>query len=99
MRLSFHSLVRFMIVGIFAGLMSACVPHGEGMSTSNGTAKPGAAKEIEGAYLATKDANIDIPALPIEEIPSSSAVSRSISKRMRRRGRSSSTLRSACFTM
>jgi lipoprotein-anchoring transpeptidase ErfK/SrfK len=69
MRLSFHSLVRFMIVGIFAGLLSACVPHGEGMSTSNGTAKPGAAKEIEGAYLATKDANIDIPALPIEEIP------------------------------
>jgi lipoprotein-anchoring transpeptidase ErfK/SrfK len=68
MRLPFHNLVRFLIAGAFVGLMSACVPHGEGMSTS-GAAKPGAAKEIEGAYLATKDANIDIPALPVEEIP------------------------------
>ncbi len=64
-------LLKTLSAAVLAATLSACVPHGEGMLTSNSTAtvKPGTVKEVQGAYLATKDANIDIPALPVEEIP------------------------------
>ncbi|WP_241250678.1 L,D-transpeptidase [Paragemmobacter kunshanensis] len=66
MRATLNAFCKTVLTLGLAALLSACVHEG-GMSTP--TAKPGAPKEVEGAYLATKDANIDIPALPVEEIP------------------------------
>lgn len=66
MRAPFSALCKtFLALGLVAAL-SACVNEA-GVSTP--TAKPGTPKEVEGAYLGTKDANIEIPALPVEEIP------------------------------
>ncbi|MCZ8154122.1 MAG: L,D-transpeptidase [Rhodobacteraceae bacterium] len=59
------ALKTFLAIG-FVALLSACVTEG-GMPVPK--AKPGEPKLVENAYLATKDANIDIPALPVEEIP------------------------------
>ena len=71
MRARFTLLLKAVSAAFLSAALTACVPHGEGMSTSNATAtvKPGTVKEVPGAYLAAKDANIDIPALPVEEIP------------------------------
>lgn len=66
MRLSLTALCKTLFSLSVVALLSACVNEA-GLSTSN--VKPGTVKEVEGAYLATKDANIDIPALPVEEIP------------------------------
>jgi lipoprotein-anchoring transpeptidase ErfK/SrfK len=67
MRASFTTLIRTLIAGAFAAVLSACVP--DPAMVEAGLAQPPAPKEVQGAYLATKDANIDIPALPVEEIP------------------------------
>lgn len=67
MRARFTTLVRSLIAGAFAAALSACVP--DPSMVEAGLAQAPAPKEVQGAYLATKDANIDIPALPVEEIP------------------------------
>lgn len=67
MRARFAAMLRFLTVGAFAGLLSACVP--DPAMIEAGLAQAPAPKEVPNAYLATKDANIDIPALPVEEIP------------------------------
>lgn len=66
MRASLTTFCKTILALGLTVFLAACVNEA-GMPTT--TAKPGAPKEVEGAYLATKDANIDIPALPVEEIP------------------------------
>lgn len=66
MRARFSAALKTFVAIAFVGLLSACVTEG-GMPVPK--AKPGEPKLVENAYLATKDANIDIPALPVEEIP------------------------------
>jgi lipoprotein-anchoring transpeptidase ErfK/SrfK len=67
MRPRLSTIARTLIAGLFAGLLGACVP--DPAMIEAGLAQPPAPKEVPNAYLATKDANIDIPALPVEEIP------------------------------
>ncbi|WGV17434.1 L,D-transpeptidase [Fuscovulum ytuae] len=66
MRAPFPAVFKTFAALALATILSACVHEG-GTTMSN--VKPGEPKLVEGAYLATKDANIDIPALPVEEIP------------------------------
>ena len=56
-----------LLAGAFAAILSGCVP--DPAMVEAGLAQAPAPKLVENAYLATKDANIDIPALPVEEIP------------------------------
>lgn len=67
MRPRLNTLLKTIAALGIAAALSACVPH-EGTGTAT-AARPDAPKEVPNAYLATKDANIDIPALPVEEIP------------------------------
>ncbi len=67
MRPRLTTIARTLIAGLFAGLLSACVP--DPAMIEAGLAQPPAPQEVPNAYLATKDANIDIPALPVSEIP------------------------------
>jgi len=62
-----RALFKLLIAGGLAALLSACMPDPKMVEA--GLAKAPPPQEVEGAYLATKDANIDIPALPVEEIP------------------------------
>lgn len=66
MRAPFTAAFKTLAALSLATLLAACVHEG---GTTTAKAKPGEPQEVAGAYLATKDANIDIPALPVEEIP------------------------------
>lgn len=60
-------LFRTAIATALLALLSACMP--DPSMVEAGLAKAPEPKEVPNAYLATKDANIDIPGLPVEEIP------------------------------
>lgn len=62
-----RALLKTTLALALFGLLSACMPDPKMVEA--GLAKAPPAKEVPDAYLATKDANIDIPALPVEEIP------------------------------
>jgi len=62
-----RALLRTAIATALLALLSACMP--DPSMVEAGLAKAPPPKEVPNAYLATKDANIDIPALPVAEIP------------------------------
>lgn len=55
------------LAAVAAALLSACVPTPEMIEA--GLAEAPAPKPVENAYLSSMDAGIEIPALPVEEIP------------------------------
>lgn len=62
-----RAFLKPLLAGAFAAILSGCVP--DPAMVEAGLAQAPTPKLVENAYLATKDANIDIPALPVEEIP------------------------------
>ena len=63
----FSDFRKLGLAAVAAALLSACVPTPEMIEA--GLAEAPAPKPVENAYLSSMDAGIEIPALPVEEIP------------------------------
>ena len=61
------ALLKTAFVTALLAFLSACMP--DPALVESGLAEAPAPEEVPDAYLATKDANFEIPALQVEEIP------------------------------